>query len=255
MDNNPVNPNQNVDPFQPQAPQPVPPPPPYQPAQPYYHPEPQSAPPPSEHKEPRKLKWTYVLIVILAIIVLALLGVFYISQSNNSNSSPTPTPSLAPTSTPTPEASTSADTSDWQKFSGNRPYTFMYPADWDVLTDTNKAMTLVMPQEIADELRGVDINEGSSKLTLEIYDYSSPLPAETFESNDVKEVTEKDVTVNGIASKQYTTIWKQGVPGFSQGDISVSTVVVSQGKTYDISLLKYEYLDIYNSLLETFEFE
>ncbi len=135
MDKNPINPDQNVDPFQPQAPQTVSPP--YQP-QPYQpEPQPVAPPPPSapEEYKSRKIKWTYLLIVLLAIIVLALLGFIYIKENQPSTPAPTPTPEAKTTATPTPEATSSADTSDWKEFK-TLTYTFKYPSEWEPTNGT-----------------------------------------------------------------------------------------------------------------------
>lgn len=110
-----MDPNTNQ-PYQ-QNPQPQPPTQPYYPPPASSQPAEPTPPPTEEPKGPRKLKWTYLLIVLLAIVVLSLLGFIYLNQNNNPTPAPTPTPEAQATATPTPEATTSAPFSTFENLS------------------------------------------------------------------------------------------------------------------------------------------
>lgn len=137
MDNNPTNPNQVVDPFQPQAPMP-------QPHQPTPVPTPETTPPPSieKPKGPRKLKWTYLLIFFLILIIIALLGILYMNQNQQTaskGSANVPSRMPTPTSAPTPEASSSAGISDWKTYSNSKyGVSINYPPSW--IVDSNESI-------------------------------------------------------------------------------------------------------------------
>ncbi|MBI4097467.1 MAG: hypothetical protein HY426_00320, partial [Candidatus Levybacteria bacterium] len=233
-------------------------PPPQVPTQEFYHPpSPEGLkashpfPIPHEpHPHHHMFLRTAVLIVLLVLItgLLTAGATYFILKARMGNKTPAPTPTpVIQEPTPTPEPITG-----WKTFdSPNRPYTFSYPKNWDVLANDNSGATIVAPKEVIDVLKKSVLNEGSTFLTLEMYEYNEPISRTTDEN---RLVTVKNIVLGGIPAKRYTEVYNQAIPGIEKGAILTSTVVQHKGKTYDLTLLKNEYLEIYNQILSTFKF-
>lgn len=230
-----MEPNQNnLDPYQPQAPQPIrpdftqpAPPPPPTPSQPV------------EIKETRKLKWTYVLIVFLILVILGLVG-FILMSRNKTN--PTPTPEKVVVNTPSPSPDPMAN---WENYDNNRfGFSMRYPNDFQFKQELGENRNIEATQETAlyQIIEFDDTAKNDSNLIINLGENSNFPTNESYinfikTKRGIKEDI-KDINIDGISGVLYTYIG--GAPGTTDSFYNSTLEFAKNSKTYTFTLTNLE---------------
>lgn len=193
-----------------------------------------------------------VFLIILFVVVLGGILIWQLwPEGGTLSPAPTATPSPTPALTPAEQ---------WQLYNDERySYEIKYPDDWG----TTKCLETIIfaPQDIVDRLEEVNCAVGGGKgLTLTI-NYRTKEQYENIilpyrKTDENKIVNLETIIIDNIESKHYTTKYLKELKGtnIEAGDIVIDVLVPYPDGYLEVTLLDYQYLEIYNQMISTFRF-
>jgi hypothetical protein len=232
--------------------EPVKVPQPTEPVVPQVTPPPEPASPPVDQVkiEPKKgSSITKVALIFFLVAVFVAAGYFlWTKYFSGSKVEITPSPIVVATSFPTPDP-----TADWKIYT-SKIFSFKYPVSWDTyIIGENTASTLmVAPLERVNSMKQTEAMGGSNILTLTI---TTKPDAPTWKTDEYWQVISEPISVGDIDGTKYTINVIQDLPGFSKGDTITSVVIKNESTYFQIDLLDQAYVEIYDQILSTVNFE
>lgn len=149
-----------------------------------------------------------------------------------------------------------ADMSSWKTYSNSSlDFSIRYPTNWEVL-ERGKAGIILGPKELIDSEKKLTGPHGPpTQDILSVY----VKPPSTFnmeipQSNEFYSVTARPIILGGINTNKYELTWLQDGPGIQENDKTYQILINHSGKTYDFSLTKTQYLNIFNQIISSAQF-
>jgi hypothetical protein len=178
-----------------------------------------------------------------------------ISQTETINNIATPTPTIYPNSTKSTLVVTiPEETTSWKSYTASSEYTFSYPSDWKVVTDTSQFSYLALRSpDYSVDTDGIEVLQKGA----EIY-----ITAKTANNSTIDEEFAKDSLGQQVAqNKRYVTVDGQRALQYDfsyESNTATDTRLIKNNMSY---LIQYKYpkvsdmqtyLKVYTKLLESF---
>lgn len=204
----------------------------------------------------------FVPVIIVLVVLIGFVGVYYLGRLNPKKevSNPTSSPVATVIDTSKPTVPTTKPTTDpmanWKTYKNNK-FSFKYLNDWDVYApqiEGNALSLYIGPQEIINEIKtlfGRGGFGGGKSLTFTISEVDN-MPV--YQSDEFQNVTIRKTQVGGANTTKFETNVIQDMQGFNKGDKIETNVIPLADKYVVISLLDYQYKNIYDQILSTFKF-